>query len=407
MAHDSGHDDSHAHGHIHLEYQPALPLPNGKLCMWLFLSTEIMFFAGLIGTYIVLRFGSPAWPGPHDVHLVEWIGAMNTFVLICSSVTVVLALEAAKLNRSSQAKLFLGLTLALGTVFLGVKMFEYNSKFAHGIYPAKPRSLIHEKPDVYYAAAVHKAIKQKQEALTIKRQSLQNEGGDLDEAEQERLSMLGTLEIGLARWSEEKAARGDTQVIAQMAHAIYPLHVGHGSDAEGQQDFLRRQMDAEISNLVVEQRDLESAQQKLLADQSQLQEKAAEGDAEATSKLQEVSGELGALPDQLSLVTNRIKTLELIKDKEHGLNEAFAEESFGYPWLTLPMMIPGGNMWASTYFLLTGFHAIHVLVGLIIFAIALLKRLDRTMANFLENAGLYWHFVDLVWIFLFPLLYLF
>ena len=50
-------------------YQPALPIPNGKTCLWLFLSTEIMFFAGLIGTYIVLRFGAIAWPAPHDVHL--------------------------------------------------------------------------------------------------------------------------------------------------------------------------------------------------------------------------------------------------------------------------------------------------------------------------------------------------
>ena len=64
-------------------------------------------------------------------------------------------------------------------------------------------------------------------------------------------------------------------------------------------------------------------------------------------------------------------------------------------------------MWASTYFLITGFHAIHVLVGLIIFGLALPWRLDKTKANFIENAGLYWHFVDLVWIFLFPLLYLF
>ena len=76
------HDD-HAHGHVKLEYHPGLPLPNGKLCMWLFLSTEIMFFAGLIGTYIVLRFGAPdnTWPAPHDVHLAEYIGAFNTFVL--------------------------------------------------------------------------------------------------------------------------------------------------------------------------------------------------------------------------------------------------------------------------------------------------------------------------------------
>jgi hypothetical protein len=84
----------------------------------------------------------------------------------------------------------------------------------------------------------------------------------------------------------------------------------------------------------------------------------------------------------------------------HGLNDTF-------PWLKLPAVIPGGNMWASTYFFLTGFHAIHVLVGLIVFAILLLYNLGPKRAGMIENAGLYWHFVDLVWIFLFPLLYLF
>src|SRR6266576_2089448 len=94
-----------------------LPLPHGKLAMWLFLVTEIMFFTALIGTYMLIRNGSPDviryemengqvkrdnngnpirlekqyhWPAPHDVHLVEAIGAGNTFVLIVSSFTVVL-----------------------------------------------------------------------------------------------------------------------------------------------------------------------------------------------------------------------------------------------------------------------------------------------------------------------------
>ena len=64
-------------------------------------------------------------------------------------------------------------------------------------------------------------------------------------------------------------------------------------------------------------------------------------------------------------------------------------------------------MWASTYFLLTGFHALHVLVGLIVFALMIPMTLNLATAGVIENIGLYWHFVDLVWIFLFPLLYLF
>ena len=47
------------HSHVQLEYQPGLPLPNGKVCMWLFLSTEIMFFAGLISAYLSDRESQP------------------------------------------------------------------------------------------------------------------------------------------------------------------------------------------------------------------------------------------------------------------------------------------------------------------------------------------------------------
>src|SRR6188474_816832 len=164
-----------SHSTPHFEYQPALPIPNGKACLWLFLSTEIMFFAGLIGTYIVLRFGAVAWPAPHDVHLSEPIGAFNTFVLICSSVTVVLALEAAKLNHSAKAKGYIFLTLILGCVFLGVKMYEYSAKFSHGIYPQKPHGRVYDKADIYYASAVRKCLERARTQYTQKGEPIPKE----------------------------------------------------------------------------------------------------------------------------------------------------------------------------------------------------------------------------------------
>ena len=105
-----GHSDGHGHHGPTLQYQPGLPLSRGKLIMWLFLSTEIMFFAALLGSYVVLRFGAPVWPKPHHVHLSEPIGALNTFVLICSSVTIVLSLEAARANKARLAKFWMLLT---------------------------------------------------------------------------------------------------------------------------------------------------------------------------------------------------------------------------------------------------------------------------------------------------------
>src|SRR5208283_658617 len=93
-----------------------IPLPNGKLAIWLFLVTEIMFFTGLIGVYMILRNGEPTvrqpWPTPHTVHLVEWVGAFNTFVLICSSLTVVLAHWCLHTGNVKQATQYIGVTLA-------------------------------------------------------------------------------------------------------------------------------------------------------------------------------------------------------------------------------------------------------------------------------------------------------
>jgi len=117
-----------------------LPIPNGKLGMWLFLASEVMFFTGLIGAYIVLRMGHPAWPGSEG-HLNVWIGTVNTLILICSSTTIVLALAAAEGQGPSNPNLGavrgrLLITVILGCLFLTIKGFEYAAKFSHHLAPS-------------------------------------------------------------------------------------------------------------------------------------------------------------------------------------------------------------------------------------------------------------------------------
>ena len=331
-----GHDDhGGGHGHIVLQYQPGLPLSKGKLIMWLFLSTEIMFFAALLGSYVVLRFGAAVWPKPHHVHLSEPIGAFNTFVLICSSVTIVLALEAAKANKVAMAKNWMLATLLLGSLFLGIKGYEYSAKFSHGIYPAQPHSRIYEKPDLYYGSAVR---------------------ARLDEL---RKVPLGLVPAGLRDEADRSAEAGGTV------------------------DLLKRLDEAPAEKLSAEQQ-------------------TARGRFQTVQKMLTNPGQQ---PFDLAVVADQIMPLPSEGAGSHGGHASGLNDDF--PWLRLPTVIPGGNMWASTYFLLTGFHAIHVAVGLLVFAILLTYRLDRKRAGMIDNAGLYWHFVDLVWIFLFPLLYLF
>ena len=110
-------------------------IPIGKLGMWIFLASEIMFFTGLLAAYIVLRMSNPQWPGPEG-HLSVPMGTTNTFVLICSSTTIVLALAAWQEGRLASMRRWLLATAALGSLFLVIKGFEYAAKFSHHIFPS-------------------------------------------------------------------------------------------------------------------------------------------------------------------------------------------------------------------------------------------------------------------------------
>jgi len=295
-----------------------LPLPHGKLAMWLFLVTEIMFFTALIGVYLLLRNSVPgkaplAWPGPHDVHLNEFIGAFNTFVLICSSVTVVLAHLAATKKQFGKATAYIGITLALGAVFLVVKAYEYTGKFSHDILPGH----------------------------------------------------IGESLPGMSF---------DRQKVYQNTEMLYVARV-------------RQQLDEIVKKAPA---DLATTKDEWLSKHDQALRKCVMLRQEMNAGTE---GEHYKPPLAPSLVGAQVKEI-LHLDEDIGLTPT----------------IPFGNMWASCYFAMTGFHALHVLGGLVVFAIILGIGLAGKMGpqheNMLEITGLYWHFVDIVWIFLFPLLYL-
>lgn len=107
---------------------------NSKFGIWLFLASEVMLFGALFSSYIMLRSGAANWPHGSAILNVP-IGAFNTVVLICSSVTMVMAWASLRLHDFKKFKLYLGLTIGLAFVFLIVKAFEYGAKFEHGLYP--------------------------------------------------------------------------------------------------------------------------------------------------------------------------------------------------------------------------------------------------------------------------------
>jgi cytochrome c oxidase subunit 3 len=209
----------------------------------------------------------------------------------------------------------------------------------------KPHGLVYDKADVHYAAAVRKRLGQLRTELT-------SSGAEISEADQARLNVVDELskmvDTAEAAIRDNPNAPEEGRIkLMELAYTIYPPHDHHT-----------------VAH----------------------------------------AAEVGAVPaDSL---------FHLVAFQENSAADSHAAgHAQGYndkfPWLRLPIMIPGGPLWASTYFLLTGFHALHVLIGIIVFALLLFVTIDRSKANFVENIGLYWHFVDLVWIFLFPLLYLF
>ncbi len=121
--------------------RPDTGLNNGKLGVWLFLASEVMLFGALFATYIMLRVGATDWHALEvDAHgdkiLSVPMAFTNTLVLIASSVTMVMAWASLMRNRFGTFRIYMGLTVALGAVFMVIKYFEYSAKFDHHLYPS-------------------------------------------------------------------------------------------------------------------------------------------------------------------------------------------------------------------------------------------------------------------------------
>ncbi len=119
----------------HHFYSMAQQLEASVLGMWVFLVTEIMFFGGMFMIYILYRIYYPeAWVLGSN-HLDVSLGALNTGVLICSSLTMALAVRSAQVGSRKGQIVNLILTILLGSTFLVVKYFEYKEKFLHHLVP--------------------------------------------------------------------------------------------------------------------------------------------------------------------------------------------------------------------------------------------------------------------------------
>ena len=127
---------------------------SSKLGVWIFLVTEILMFGGLFVVYIVFRALNPDMFAEASKHLDKIMGALNTVVLICSSFTMAMAVNATRLSKHARAQKLLLATLFFAACFMVVKYFEYVHKIHAGTLPAglfHAEGFTHPKPGLFFS----------------------------------------------------------------------------------------------------------------------------------------------------------------------------------------------------------------------------------------------------------------
>jgi cytochrome c oxidase subunit 3 len=278
--------------------RPDTGLYNGKLGIWLFLASEVMLFGALFTSYLFMRIGADEGTWPTHILSIP-AGFFNTCILIASSITMVYAWVALKERKFNQFRIFLAITIICGFVFLGVKSWEYYSKFTHYGFFIKADA-IDKYSDEFKKADV-----------------MVNE-----------IPAQGVFEIR-GHWENqtEKDATYFTVIPDKNFHPVgYKPESGDAA--------------------------------------------ASSGDEEQTFKI----------------------------DKADVLR-----------WGNL---LPRYGTYFAIYFTVTGLHALHIIGGVVVMLYfltigsSLYRRNPEQFANRIEVTGIFWHFVDLVWITVFPILYL-
>lgn len=313
----SGSDDHHGHGEhdrflAHHFGSHQQQFDAAKFGIWLFLVTEVLFFSGLFCAYAVYRRSHPEAFANADQYLDVTLGALNTAVLIFSSMTMAWAVRASQLGQTKLLCQLLTITISCASIFLGVKAVEYSHKWDLGILWASKFQPVVESSHSY--------------ALLVL------------SAPAAILAIVFVLLFGLAKSKQNEITASFWGSLLISAAAFF-VGVGLGIAAP-----------AAIESIT--------------------------GHG-AHEELAEAGGVAGAT----------------------GMASAAVEADPTYT-----------GVFFSIYYVMTGLHAIHILGGMGALSWLLWRSLNQHFGpkyfGPVDFVGLYWHLVDLIWIYLFPLLYL-
>ena len=334
---------------------------SGKLGMWLFLVQEILFFSGLFVAYIIYRNHNPEIFEAAHVHLDKWLGGLNTLVLLFSSLTMAWAVRCSQLEQHLGAVINIVITMVCANIFLGVKAIEYTHKWELGLFWASAYTYGQPQGDhppyLLWISAPFIICTLVSTMLAIYFRVTASDFWFkffLCMA----ISFSGYFGgLGIA-WAMPSAEHADHGSAHGEVHAS--ADPGHNASGENHEDDDHNGQPSD-----------EHAKDEHAKDEHAKDEHA--GDEHAGD--------------------------------EHAGDEHAGESTHDQQKQEVNM---GGFF--SIYYIMTGLHAIHIIAGII----ALTWLLYRVLAlhfrkNYfgpVENVGLYWHLVDLIWIYLFPMMYL-
>lgn len=342
------HDDLHSEGHpAHLAHHfdtPAQQFTTNKLGMWTFLATEVLMFGGLFCAYAVYRYNHPqVYLWAHNALNPFW-GMVNTIVLLASSFTMAWGVRAAQLNQRGLLKLMLALTFLGGVIFMCVKAVEYKEKWEYYLFPGEFNSLNAEfRPP---------------------------EGKNLDQIRAETIHHVESHALGAHEAAPAGHAESAPAGEAAAHEAAKPAEHGEGAAPAAAEHAAPHGVVASSTVAV----DTMTHAPDMGPDSASI-----------------------SPPSMVSSGTNV------------AVDEKIAHHVTLYNELE-PLDRSQLQTFFSIYFMMTGLHGIHVLVGMGLIAWLFIRSAagEFTSQYFapVDLVGLYWHLVDLIWIFLFPLLYL-
>jgi cytochrome c oxidase subunit 3 len=422
---DTGHGDDTGHGHgspfIAHHYDDAQhQFDSGKLGIWLFLAQEVLFFSALFVAYVLYRYHHPEIYSYAHKYLDVKYGAINTAVLIFSSLTAAWAVRCAQLNQKRGLILCLATTIVCACAFLGIKYVEYSHKIHEHI-------LFGNRFDPCVSAGGGELLTRNNNCAGTKSTVVWDYG-------------TKTATAGCFTDIDQDPRRDGVQ--ADCAVKEFEI-----SGPEGKTETFKR----EITGQCAEESPFGGHEAASAAEGGGKLEAGGKGGESVQAKGGEAAAHAGAKPcwrpafqpavckkgvgilveygDEVEREHTRIKaeckaapkpgdagdlfadkpqTLELGKSAIHPhhvltMHEQHELEAAGPP-------PENTNMFFTIYFAMTGLHGIHVIFGIGVFTWLLIRAIKGQFTpdyfGPVDYAALYWHIVDLIWIFLFPLLYL-